>query len=312
MSSKENTYIIPIVKKGKDIGRFILTKKADGKYDVKIDLLKFSYKIQLYKLFSHYPQTYTISPDASTDISYHPGVDDKPIIIHVKNKDSKPGEPKYATIDRENIVAPSINNKFPIPIFKLEIPNSIVSAAKEYVHEYYHKDVIDIGDNDVLEVFIGASYKDNIAWFNKYENLNFMFLMLPFEFFSSGDPGLNDKFSNLIPQHEATRGKWLPIDEVLVFTNFFPNKIVNSTNEIIISFIENILYEDFLFNLTTFVPSQDNPKEGKIERIVEKEISNKLLSNEEKEELKKRCYEAGIKIENKAKEFRKKLRDKEI
>ncbi|WP_413853892.1 hypothetical protein [Candidatus Ruminimicrobium bovinum] len=305
MSSKDNTYKIPIIKKGKDIGRFVLSKKTDGKYDIKIDFFKFSYKVQLYKLFSNFPTIYTISKNISTDISYHPGINNKPITIHVKNKNAKSGEQKYITIGKENIVAPSINKDFPIPIFKLEIPDSIVSEAEEYIPNGRHKDVIDIGNNDVLEVFITANHEDNIAWFNKHEILNFMFLMLPFEFFLSGDPGLNDgKNSNFIPKGSEHRGAWLPVEDILIITNFFPTKAVNSAKEITISFIENGLYEDFLFNTKVFYPSKENPKDGVIEPIVKQEMNNKLLSNDEKMELKKHYYESRIKIDNKAKEFK--------
>lgn len=93
---------IPIIKNGKDICRLIFTQFDDGLFDIKIDALENSFRVQTYSLLSTRPRE--IYPDSlkdykKHDISYHHGAENKPIVIHIKSKMTQSGEAQYKTLE---------------------------------------------------------------------------------------------------------------------------------------------------------------------------------------------------------------------
>ena len=122
MSKKKDIYV-PIVKDDKDICRLIFQKKDYGRYDIKLEFLNNSYKVQTYKLFDTTPIVYDVENPENVNISYHHGLDDQPIVIHLKKNKVSEGENRYTTLPATKIQPPNNMQKFPVPLLKIEIPN---------------------------------------------------------------------------------------------------------------------------------------------------------------------------------------------
>ena len=114
-----------------DLCRIIFIKH-DDKYDIKLDLFKEPFEVEAYPLFSETP----ISIDANSnnsDVSYHYGRDNYPVLIHIKDKDDVDIGFKYKTIPLHNIVAPNTLGVYPLPIMKIEFASSLSKQYKKKV-----------------------------------------------------------------------------------------------------------------------------------------------------------------------------------
>lgn len=123
--SKKHQPSIPIVVNGKDICRLIIHKPDTGKYEIKIDFLKNDFDVNVFRMFSFRPLHKNVKEPYNCDISYHRGENNKPITIHLKNRAAQSGELKYESLPLKHLQAPNINSIFPIPLMKLELPNTI-------------------------------------------------------------------------------------------------------------------------------------------------------------------------------------------
>ena len=151
-----NEVKVPIVKNGKDICRIIFIPKpeeGEGIYDIKIDFKGQNpegkvFKVQTYRLFAHRPVAWDIN-ESNSDISYHCTKDDKPPKVHIKNKEID----EYTTLPLKRLQSPNVNQMFPVPLFKLEIPENVVKKSKSYKKKSKHNS-IEFENSNVLEFYM--------------------------------------------------------------------------------------------------------------------------------------------------------------
>lgn len=249
---------IPITKDGKDICRIIFTQFDDGLFDVKIDPLKKLFRVQAYSLFDRRPrEIFPAEADgyATHDISYHHGAEQKPIVIHIKNRQAKE-ELRYTSLPLRNILPPSVKNDFPLPLLKLEIPSEVVNASTSYRKKSYHH-TLDIANSNVVEIYMAnGRYAENME---RYARIWETYFGLSFEYFCTNTilSGMQ-KAHTYIPGEPEARGAVLnKLDGMSLLINFYPEPQLDlHRNAMYFTFIENGYAEDILLNtILVFSPS---------------------------------------------------------
>lgn len=241
---------IPVIKNGKDICRLIFTKADNGRYDIKIDFLGNAFQVQTYRLFSHRPIVWDIS-DPQNSMSYHYGRDSSPVMIHIKKEKPEEGEKRYITLPITRIQPPNINQMFPLPLLKIEIPDVVVDQAKVYRKKSKHS-VIDLEDSNVLELFMLPEGQLAQNLIEKYPSVSLVYMMISMEFFASNTV-LSDyqKRPNVMPHGEpATRGIGLTnLQGMELYASIFPDARINQgSQKLKMTFIENELAEAILLS----------------------------------------------------------------
>lgn len=203
MSKKNKNQIsIPIVKDNKDLCRLIFQKAEAGNYDIKIECLGNPYQVYTYRLFSMSPICWNIDNPQDVNMSYHHGAHDYPILIHLKDN-SKEGRERYHTLPATRILPPNVNQMFPIPLFRLEIPQQVVDGALEYKAKSYHH-VLDAGIANVLEIYMAPENFEMDTYFErKYATILLPQIMLSMEYFAT----------NTVISDYAKNSHFLPEDE---------------------------------------------------------------------------------------------------
>lgn len=244
---------IPIVKNGKDICRIIFTPKpeeGEGIYDIKIDFKGQNpkgkvFKVQAYRIFAHRPVVQNIN-ESNSDISYHCTKGDKPSKVHIKNKEID----EYTTLPLERLQSPNVNQMFPIPLFKLEIPENVVKESESYEKKPKHNP-IEFENSNVLEFYMlpEGVFSDN--YIDKYEEIFSVYSMISIDFFSSGTV-LSDyqKMDNIFrsKNHEINGIVLQYLKGMDLYVNSFYDSKVNNKKNITITFIENEFFEAILLN----------------------------------------------------------------
>ncbi len=241
---------VPVIKNGKDICRLIFTKADNGRYDLKIDFLGNAFQIQSYRLFSHRPIMWDVS-GTQNSMSYHYGRDNNPVMIHIKKEQPEPGENRYTTLPITRIQPPNVNQMFPLPLLKMEVPDAIIDGAKNYQRKRKHK-TIDLGDSNVLELYMLPDGLFEQNFMDKYPSVSFVYMMISMEFFASNTV-LSDyqKRPNAIPHGEAAiRGIGITgLQGMELFASVFPDPRVNTGRQkLVMTFIENELTEPILLS----------------------------------------------------------------
>lgn len=251
---------IPIIKNGKDICRLIFTKFENNLFDVKIDSLGKVFSVQTYSMFDHRPEELMtegrlLSPEH--DISYHHGVGNKPVVVHIKNKVAKEGERQYLTLPLNNILPPSNKNDFPLPLLKIEIPDEAVKSSKEYKGKKYHHKV-DIANSNVVEIHMTHSGFSNSQ--KRYATAWGVYFMLSFEYFCTNTIlSGSQKMRTYIPSKPEVRSIVIKdLDGVSFIINFYPEpRLDGYRKELQYTFIENKYAEDILLNTILVYPPTD-------------------------------------------------------
>lgn len=185
MSKRKNKISVPITRQGKDISRVIFQIAEDGKYDIKFEFMGNPYQVHSYRLFSLSPITWNVENPQNVNMSYHHGANDRKVLIHMKDI-TKTGKDMYRTLPISRIQPPNINQLLPIPLFKMEIPQTVVDAAPEYKAKSYHQR-FELDKANVIEVFMASDEFDIRNYFeNAYSHLMISQLMLSFEYFATG------------------------------------------------------------------------------------------------------------------------------
>lgn len=244
---------IPIIKDGKDICRLIFTRFDNGLYDIKIDTRENPFGVQTYSLFSFRPQE--IYPDnleeyKEHDISYHHGIENKPIIIHIKSKIKQENKPQYRNLPLRHIQAPNINNKFPLPILKLEIPSKTINGAPQYHRKNRHYPV-DIFNSNVVEVFMMNDLSSVTNNLKRYPTIARIQCMMSMEYFCTNTiiSGLQ-KMHTYIPHRPEKRGSIIKgLNGMAIMVIYYPEPFLDKKrNSLNFTFIENEYAEDILLN----------------------------------------------------------------
>lgn len=259
---------IPIIKNGKDICRLIFTRFDDGLFDVKIDTRKNSFRVQAYSLFSFRPQE--IYPDDLKDyrehsISYHHGAENKPIVVHIKSEMKQEGELQYRSLPLCHIQAPNINNDFPLPILKLEIPDNIVNSAEQYQRKKRHYPV-DIANSNVVEVFMLNDASSVINNMNRYATISFVQQMMSIEYFCTNTIiSGSQKMHTYIPNKPESRCTIIKnLNGMALLINYYPEPTLDKRRKsLYFTFVENEYAEDILLN-TILVYPEANEKDSSI------------------------------------------------
>ena len=124
---------------------------------MKIDFLDNEYDVNCHRLFKNRPLHFDIEDSLEFNLSYHAGThSDKPITIHLKRKEKKDGENQYQSLPISRIQAPSINQNFPIPLLKLEVPT--LEHPRQYKPKGYHKLINETDCNVVIWMLSVKSY----------------------------------------------------------------------------------------------------------------------------------------------------------
>lgn len=244
---------IPIVKNGKDICRLIFTPKTEegeGVYDIKFDFKGQNpkskvFKVQTYRLFSHRPVVWDIN-ESNSDISYHCTKGDKPTKVHIKNKEID----EYTTLPLKKLKPPNVNQMFPLPIFKIEIPQNVVEQSKLYKRKKIHNP-IELENSNVIEFYMLPKGKFSQNYMEKYEEVFKLYFMLSFEFFSSNTPLSDYQKGDSIFLYKNSEIKGMvksDLEGMDLYVNSFYDPRVNNKEKIIITFIENELCEAVLLN----------------------------------------------------------------
>lgn len=322
MGKKGKNHIsIPVVKQGKDICRLIFQKAEDGKFDIKLEFRGNPYQICTYRLFAFQPIVWNVENPQNVNMSYHHGVNGKPITIHLKDE-TKQGKEKYRSLPITQILPPNTNQLFPIPLFKLEIPDSLVRNAPEYKAKSYHY-VLDAGKANVLEIYMAAeNFSMDTYTDDAYATLLLPQIALSMEYFATNTV-ISDyqKSAHFIPGGEP-EVRFMSIGGMPGMKLFVDTYTVLEWNELWnqlhVTFIENGLAEEILFCTKVQYPKMnlrpdvyDNiylggatleqlkPPDGPLSKLpamcnttILRTLSSSDLSRDKKEELENRASDA--------------------
>lgn len=248
---KTEDYKIAVTKDGKDLFRLIFVPSTDAKYDVKMCFLGKPYIIEVYQHFAYRP--HRIDPQDSEDkeITYHHGQGSWPVLIHLKNQKAEEGQTKYQTILNVGLSAPTIQQMFPQPLFKIEIPQSLVDSSLPY-HPKKGRNEIDIEDGNVIEFFLTRSTLDGGDFYNRYTPLFLVYSSLSIEYFctNSAESGLekSDAELSLGNVKDKVVGRTLIHGPLSIAASFFHHKIADSLTKCRVTLLQNDMAEDILLN----------------------------------------------------------------
>ena len=329
---KKNVIDIPIIKGDKDICRLLFRKKEEGKYDIKIDFRGNNFEVNTYRLFALMPITWNIKNPQKVNMSYHNGEYGYPVLIHLKDE-SREGADKYRRLPATRIQPPNTNQMFPIPLFKMEIPDSVFNSSILYNRKNYHHP-IELKNSNVLEFYMASELFELDEYFNKrYGSFMFSQLALSIEYFSSGTV-LSDyeKSLHFISQGEPEE-KFLCIGGLngmnLFVCKYTVPGLRHQWKDIHITFIENELAEEMLFCTKVAFPKvntvpgeydriylggatleQLKPPDGPLKKIppmpnttVMRLLQSNVFSEEEKRMLSDRAGAARYKLYHEMKNF---------
>ncbi len=241
--AKEFASKIALVKGGKDICRIIPFKPLDGVYELKMDFLENEFDVICYKLFSEEPIKWDLENSNQLEVTYHRGVNAKPLTIHLKHKT----ENTYRRLPLSRIQIPDVNQLFPIPILKMEIPTK--ASARQYNPKAYHR-VINPGDCNVVEIYMTHAKMDFDLLGIKLPAVQLAFLMLSFEIYATNTITTGrQKENNIIPGGEPRRiltSVSIFNDLQIIAIHYADPSIDERLSKINVTFIENELSEAIL------------------------------------------------------------------
>lgn len=251
--SSDKRVKVPIIRQGKDIARLIFEEDKEenniGKFDIKIDLFGKPFFGRTYKLFQNTPEEWNVESPDKTTITYHHGKNNKPITIHLKNGDTKSTR-RYNSVAMDHLIPPSRNTRYPIPLFKLEIPTVAADASSKYRKKSKHH-LIDIQNDNTVEFYM-ASPSFDLSKFDSsiYSKLLCPQFFMPIEYFASYKANIDTiKHENFIPKDEPQIRMIgignLPNMQLFVIKYTWP-KMDENLDKIRMTLLENELAEEIL------------------------------------------------------------------
>jgi len=241
--SKKKDPKIAVVIDGRDICRIIPFKPVEGKYEIKINFLENEFDVIYYKLFSTERIKWELEDSTQLEVTYHKGENARPLTIHLKHKT----ENTYKRLPLNRIQAPDVNQLFPIPILKLEVPSS--AGAGMYNPKGYHR-VIDPEDCNVIEIYMAHTDFDLDKFDAKLPGVYMAFMMQSFEMFATNTVTTGrQKSRNIIPEDKPTSimtSVSIFNDMQIIAIHYRDPHIDKRLSKINVTFIENELSEAIL------------------------------------------------------------------
>jgi len=255
VSKKGKDEKIAVVIGDMDICRIVPFKPVEGKYEIKIDFLENEFNTKCYRLFALRPIEWEIIDSSQFELTYHKGDKGKPLTIHLKTRQTIEGKPTYTNLPLKKIQAPNVNQLFPIPLLKIEVPAH--SSPKKYKLRKYHK-VLQPDDCNVVEIYMAHSSFDMDAFANKLPGVHLSFLLLSFEIFATNTV-LTDtqKSANIMPQEETKviMTGFDMFDDMKIFAIHYKDQFLDKKlSKINVTFIENELSEAILCMMKVAYP----------------------------------------------------------
>src|SRR5699024_9831124 len=114
---------------------------------------------------------------------------DKSSKVHIKNIDKEISNKKdrLTNLPLKKLQPPNVNQMFPLPIFKIEIPQNVVRESELYKRKKINHP-IEVENSNVIEFYMLPKGKYSQDYMEKYEEVFKLYLILSFEFFSSNTP----------------------------------------------------------------------------------------------------------------------------
>lgn len=179
---------IAITKNGYDILR-IIEIESDGNAcgfkitpQVKIDDIN----IYCMRLFEE-PKGIYLDKTKNFEITYHKSNDAQKTKIALKYLDED-NHPLYVNLPLTKLIDPDVNTEIPIPLLKIIVPDNIL--YKPYKKDKRHRQ-FDIGDSNVIEVFLTKAGFINSDFVNKWENVNIALIGNAIEYYACGKDEFN-------------------------------------------------------------------------------------------------------------------------
>jgi hypothetical protein len=329
---KNNYSKIAVVIGGSDICRLVPFKPADGKYEIKIDFLGNEFDVIYYTLFAVEPVKWNLNNSKQMEITYHKGENAKPLIIHLKHKT----ENSYHRLPLRRIQAPDVNQLFPIPLFKIEVPENIDDRL--YIPKDYHR-VIKPDNCNVIEIYMAHAELDLDELGVKLPAVQLAFMMLSFEIYATNTTITGQqKYINIMPtdtpRHFMTSVSVFD-DMQIIAIHYTDPTIDRRLSKINVTFIENELSEAILAMMQIRYPPYSRngifdycnlggatlrdvnqptipmmqPPIGE-NNVIADSLRRGIMSSEEREKLCRRALELRIQLRNALKESERIIDDK--
>lgn len=239
---------IAITKNGYDVLRIIEGKSDGEKCEFKIVPRISPTKIRIFymKLFSKI-EFFSFDQSQQLEITYHKSTPTKPAKIHLKLTNPQ-DEISYETLPLTEIIDPNIHTEFPIPLFKIIIPDDVLD--KKFTSKKDYK-VFEVKDNNEIEIFMTRRDFINEDFYNKWPHLSMALMDNCFEYFTTGALPFLDKNANMAlynsekEESEQTIGSGTNVtDDIGIFIVTMKNNFL-STKTLDFLFIENKVYLGF-------------------------------------------------------------------
>jgi hypothetical protein len=258
MSKDNDQSKIAITKNGKDLFRLIFVPAGEGKYDVKICCLGKPYIVDIYQHFAYRPIRIDPIQSQEKEITYHHGQGKWPVLIHLKNTQTEESHQQYETVLSLGLNAPSTQAMFPQPLFKIEIPQSLVDFSSQY-HPKKETAQIEIENNNVIEFYLTRPSFKSEDFYNRFYPLYSVYSTLSIEYFCTNSlcSGL-EKEDALKTTHEKERTVGIAASrkDVSVQTAFYYHRNADADKKCRITLFQNDLAEDILLN-TPVISTQE-------------------------------------------------------
>lgn len=248
---------IAVRKNDIDFCRIIPIKRnEEGGFEIKISPFSLSTIIKSYKFLERVPEKRIY--DEKIEVTYHIANEQNKTKIHVKRSSNRNKE----TILEENLIDLNINHIFPIPLFKVFIPDK--SLKKQYKRKSSHIS-IDLENNNYAEFYLINSNSP----FLKKDHFIEMYMPISLEYLASNNIPIDKAkarfFQNLKNKRNAKFMQLLNVDNNLSIIVIMYKSFENS-NDTELIFIENEYSKDILL-LTRLLPGKPSTNKNELESV---------------------------------------------
>lgn len=230
----------------------------DYNKEIKIDFLTNEFEVACYKLFSHEPIRWDVLDSEQCDITYHKGENARAITIHIKHKPKNNDRSSYTNLPLQRIQAPNINQIFPLPLLKLEVPNN--ACKMRYNQKKYHK-TLAVNECNVIEIYMTNKDFDIDTFMRKFPGMHLAFLMLSFEVFATNTVTTGRKKSSSIIPSDGPKTIMTELDFLddvkIIAIHYEDKQLDESQSKLRITFIENELSEAIFSMMKIVYPEPD-------------------------------------------------------
>lgn len=273
---------IAVTKNGYDILRIVQGKTTEENCEFKIIPMIEPKNIRIFymKLFSK-PEELEFSKESKFEITYHIANEKEPAKIHIKINNKELKNP-YITIPVHKLIEPNINTEIPIPLFKIVIPNEVLT--KKYKPKKEHKK-FDIGENNIIEFFMKRAGDMETDNFEKWQTINMMLNLNSLQYLATGleDYAMlnyNEMRYSCNTEHMLCNcSKGSDVSEKIALQMNTIKSINISTNKLDFLFIENLAYLGLLVGRKVY---DEQHKDGIF--LYEKDLENKKYFNQKEKE----------------------------